>query len=121
MRIAMLFALLGLIAQPALAATMQDLADCRAITSDDAQIDACTRVIVDKATPDCDRSLSIFNRGSAYESNGAYKEALADYSELLRGKPIGMVYANRGLVYQRLHDLSPNSRRSGSTCPTTTI
>jgi Tetratricopeptide repeat len=29
---------------------------------------------------------------------------LADFNELLKGKPIGVVYANRGCVYQRLHD-----------------
>jgi tetratricopeptide (TPR) repeat protein len=105
MRIGLLIlAVAGLLARPVLAATMQDLADCRVIGDDDAQIAACTRVIEDKASPDDERAMSRFNRGVAYETKGAYNEALADFDELLRGHPIGLVYANRGLVYQRLGD-----------------
>ena len=92
------------IAPPAPAATKQDLAACRAVTVDDAQIAACTRVIADQAIPANDRALAHFYRGSAYEAKGAYQEALADFNALLRIRPIGVVYANRGLVYQRLHD-----------------
>src|SRR5208282_5254938 len=103
-RIGMLLVLLGLLAQPALAATLKDVSDCSATAKPDEQIAPCTRIIEDQAGPDYLRDIARFNRGVAYESKGAYEEALADFSELLSRKPIGLVYANRGLVYQRLHD-----------------
>jgi tetratricopeptide (TPR) repeat protein len=104
-----------LLAPPALAATMQDLADCLATTIDDARIAAFTLVIEDKATPDYDRAMAVYNRGTAYQSKDAYHEALADFNELLKGKPIGVVYAEpanpfalmvRGNVYPAKGDLN---------------
>jgi tetratricopeptide (TPR) repeat protein len=104
MRIGLLVVLLGLIAPPAWAATMQDYADCLKITSDDAQIATCSRVIEDKAKPNYERAMATYNRGVAYEVKGAYDEALADFNEVLRGQLVAVVYANRGLVYQRLRN-----------------
>ena len=97
MRIGTLIVLLGLTAQPALAATLQDVSDCKVVASEDAQIAACTRVIEDKATPAYELAMALYNRGTAYESKGAYQEALADYNKLLKGRPIGT-----GLCQSRL-------------------
>jgi tetratricopeptide (TPR) repeat protein len=104
MRIASLVVLLGLIAQPALAATLKDVSDCNVTAKPDEQIAPCTSVIEDQSGSDYLRDIARFNRGVAYELKGAYEEALADFDALLHGKPIGLVYANRGLVYQRLGD-----------------
>jgi tetratricopeptide (TPR) repeat protein len=104
MRLERLFVLLALLATPALAATMQDLADCGVVGDYDAQIAACTRVIDDKATPEHERAIALFNRGSVYDTKGQYDEALADYNVLLRARPVALVYANRGFVRQKLHD-----------------
>jgi tetratricopeptide (TPR) repeat protein len=104
MHIGILSVLLGLLAPPALAATMQDLADCRVTENHGPNVAACTRVIENTATPDDERAFAIFNRASASESKGAYDEALADYTALLATRPIALVYANRGLVFQRLQD-----------------
>ena len=104
MHLAIVIAALGLLAQPAPAATLRDLADCGVFEHVDATIAACTRVLEEEATPDAERGVALYNRGTAYEAKGAYDAALADYTAVLKIKQIGLVYANRGLVYQRLRD-----------------
>ncbi len=95
--------LLSLIAEVGTAATMQDIVACRTVEEPDQQIVACTRVIEDKSSPENERIMATYYRATAHASKGAYEQALADYTEMLKSRPIPLVYAHRGVVYQWLN------------------
>jgi tetratricopeptide (TPR) repeat protein len=118
MRIGMLIALLGLIAQPALAntpldsrtpqdliqqQTLTDFSDCLSKDMEIA-ISGCTRIIDGKPFVPTARAYAYYYRGIAYERKGAFKEAIADYTESIQATPHAQAYARRGLVYQHQHD-----------------
>ena len=64
------------------------------------------RVIFGEGVSDKNRTIAYFNRGLSHQRTSQYKEAIADYDEVLKRDPaFGSALTNRGKVYFSLGDL----------------
>lgn len=69
-------------------AAFADIAgDCRQSRRSDLKMQACSAIIDNLNTPAEDRAAALRHRGDARNDAGAFKDAIADFSEALRIKP----------------------------------
>ena len=84
----------------ALAASVEDLRDCRKHANVDRQNEACTRVIEDVAESAANRGMAYNNRGINYSGRDDFDRAWADFNAAIRLIPNdGRPYNNRGAAY----------------------
>jgi tetratricopeptide (TPR) repeat protein len=82
------------------------------------RISGCTAVIQSARVAGREPAVAYISRGDAYNTQGNYDQAIADYSEAIRLDPKSEnAYFHRGSAYRAKHDYSPPSpttvRRSG--------
>jgi len=74
---------------------IQQASPARAITT-------CTELLKDKTQTRAQLAALYQLRGVAYDNNGQYEKAVADYGRAIRIKPDDEVYFNRGETYFKL-------------------
>lgn len=82
----------------ALAASQVDKDNC-ARGTEEAKIEACTRIIGDSTESANNRAVSYNHRGIAYGRKGEHDKAISDFSQAIRLKPeLASAHMNRGIA-----------------------
>ena len=80
-------------------ARSDDLGDCNQRVPAAVRMEACTRFIQSGGQSNARLGMAYLYRATAYDAEGNYKSAIADFSVSIRLFPIPSVYSMRGLDY----------------------